>query len=86
MAAEAIADKSLIMEKLVRGKCGWSPGEDAFKNLGRGVLQMEREYNLKAGLNIGDDDLPEFIRREPLPPHDSVFDVPMEEMNTFYNF
>ena len=47
---------------------------------------MEREFNLKTGFSHAHDDLPEFLREEPLPPHNTVFDVPKEEMELFYNF
>jgi aldehyde:ferredoxin oxidoreductase len=86
MASEALPKKLFIMGQIIRGKNGWDLGEDALRNLGRESLKMEREFNLKAGWNAADDDLPEFMREEPLPPHNSVFDVSKDEMNTFYNF
>jgi aldehyde:ferredoxin oxidoreductase len=86
MASVAIVEKPDIIDRLIRGKWGWAPGPDPLRALGKLSLKMEREFNLGAGFGYGHDDVPEFIREEPLPPHNTVFDVPMEEMNTFYNF
>jgi len=41
---------------------------------------------LKAGIGPGADALPEWMRFEPLPPKNSVFDVPQEEIDEFFNF
>ncbi len=86
IASEAVTDKPTIMDRLLRGTYGWSPGGDVFRTLGRECLKMEREFNLKAGFSKVHDDVPEFMREEPLPPHNCVFDVPREEMEKFYNF
>ena len=43
--------------------------------LGKNVLNMERKFNLGAGL-VPVHHLPEFLEGEPLPPHQTVFDVP----------
>ena len=45
------------------------------------VLKKEREFNKKAGMTKKDDRLPEFFYKEPLPPHNVVFDVPDEELD-----
>jgi aldehyde:ferredoxin oxidoreductase len=86
MASEAITEKPSIIDRLIKGKCGWSPGEDAFRNLGREILKMEREFNLMAGWNAANDDVPEYLRKEPLPPNNTVFDVSKDEMKAFYDF
>jgi aldehyde:ferredoxin oxidoreductase len=44
-------------------------------SLGQKVLTIEKEFNTRAGFNAGDDRLPEFFKREKLPPHNTVFDV-----------
>jgi aldehyde:ferredoxin oxidoreductase len=50
-------------------------GEDVPK-LGAEILRVERAFNEAAGLGKADDRVPEFMRYEPLPPHNHVFDVP----------
>ncbi len=43
-------------------------------------LRAEQEFNTRAGVTDAMCDVPEFMRREPLPPHNTVFDVDREEM------
>ncbi len=50
--------------------------------LGESVLEAEREFNRLAGFTQADDRLPEFFRYEPLPPHNTVFDVPDAQLDT----
>lgn len=54
--------------------------------LGKEMLRQERTFNLKAGIGQASDRLPDFMRAEPLPPNNSVFDVPQEEIEGFFNF
>ena len=49
--------------------------------MGAKVLGIERDFNTMAGFNPADDRLPDFFRREKLPPHGVVFDVPDEELD-----
>jgi len=48
------------------------------------ILKNEREFNKRAGFTNKDDRLPEFFYKEPLPPHNSVFDVSDEELDKVY--
>jgi aldehyde:ferredoxin oxidoreductase len=54
--------------------------------LGKKILSMEREFNRKAGFTAADDRLPRYFRREKLAPHEVVFDVPDEQLDTVYNW
>ncbi|MBN1321909.1 MAG: aldehyde ferredoxin oxidoreductase [Thermoleophilia bacterium] len=60
--------------------------KDDFVALGKRMLQQEREFNKRAGISEAADRLPEWLRREPLPPNDVVFDVPQEELDEFFDF
>ncbi|MGB9618589.1 MAG: aldehyde ferredoxin oxidoreductase C-terminal domain-containing protein, partial [Desulfomonilaceae bacterium] len=55
-------------------------------NLGKAVLKNEREFNAKAGFTAQHDRLPAFFKKEPLPPHNIVFKVPDEELDTVFNW
>ncbi len=55
---------------------------DDVSKLGESVLEVEREFNRLAGFTRADDRLPEFFRYEPLPPHNTVFDVPDAQLDT----
>ena len=54
------------------------------QKLGINVLETEREFNLRAGVSEQFCDIPEFMREEPLPPKNSVFDISLEEMERIY--
>jgi aldehyde:ferredoxin oxidoreductase len=51
---------------------------------GAEVLKVERKFNEAAGLSKADDRLPEFMYTEKLPPHDVVFEVQDEALDSVY--
>jgi aldehyde:ferredoxin oxidoreductase len=54
--------------------------------LGREVLTFERLFNEGAGFTAEDDRLPKWFKTTPLPPHNVVFTVPDEELDTVFDF
>jgi aldehyde:ferredoxin oxidoreductase len=54
--------------------------------LGKSVLKNERDFNLKAGLGPEQDRLPEFFRKESLPPHNITFLVKDQELDKVFNW
>lgn len=76
-APQTIAD-------LLNARYGWDVDGEVLKELGRETLQLEREFNRRAGFTAADDRLPEWMTREPLPPHGAVFDVSPEELDTIF--
>jgi len=60
-------------------------GNDAIK-IGLDILRMERKFNEAAGFTKAHDRLPEFMKYEKLPPHNTVFDVPDEMLDSVYEF
>ena len=75
-----------VIPGLLNTRYGWQVDTDILKNLGRESLKLEREFNRRAGFTPADDRLPEWMTREPLPPHDVVFDVPEEELDTLFDW
>jgi aldehyde:ferredoxin oxidoreductase len=71
---------------LVNARYGTDYGEDILQALGQETLEDEREFNRRAGFTKADDRLPEWMTREPLPPLNSVFDVPEEELDGVFDF
>jgi aldehyde:ferredoxin oxidoreductase len=71
---------------LLNARYGWSVGNDILQVLGKETLKMEREFNRQAGFTAKDDRMPEWMRREPVPPTNAVFDVPDEELDTLFNW
>jgi aldehyde:ferredoxin oxidoreductase len=59
---------------------------DEFIALGKTMLTQERQFNKRAGISEAADRLPEWMRTEPLPPNDVVFDVPQEEIDELFDF
>jgi aldehyde:ferredoxin oxidoreductase len=57
--------------------------EDAAK-LGGEILKLERAFNEAAGIGKEADRMPEFMKVEPLPPHNQVFDVPDAALDSVY--
>jgi aldehyde:ferredoxin oxidoreductase len=54
--------------------------------LGRETLALERAFNQAAGFTAADDRIPEWMTLEPLPPHNTVFDVPAEELDGVFDW
>jgi aldehyde:ferredoxin oxidoreductase len=73
--------------KVIGAKLGTQLGPDDFPHgLGMRVLKAEREFNRKAGFTKQDDRLPRFFYEEPLPPHNTVFVISDEELDSTFDF
>jgi len=59
---------------------------DALMQLGKETLVFERLFNERAGMTAADDRLPEFFTKEPLPPHNIVFQVTDADLDTVFDF
>ena len=53
--------------------------------LGDEILRIERDFNIRAGLGKEADRPPEFMRYEKLPPHNRVWDISDEELDSFWD-
>jgi len=74
-----------VIPSLLNARYGWDTGVEILEELGCESLKLEREFNRQAGFTTADDRLPEWMTRELLPPNNSVFDVPEEEMDTIFD-
>ena len=89
-----VEDTDLGLSLLERGwrahytnaRYGWGVDATILSELGKRTIEMEREFNRQAGLTKADDRLPEWMTREPLPPHNAVFDVSTEEMDKIFEW
>jgi aldehyde:ferredoxin oxidoreductase len=70
----------------INARYGWGVENSILTELGKRTIEMELEFNKGAGFTKSDDRLPEWMTREPLPPHNSVFDVPNEEMDKIFEW
>ena len=54
--------------------------------LGKNVLKMEHDFNTRAGFTKEHDRLPEYFKKEALPPHNITFQVKDEDLDKVYNW
>jgi len=84
MSGPGFATAPGVIRDLLNSRYGWSVGEDVLQVLGKQTLVLEREFNARAGFTSAQDRLPEWLTREALPPFNTVFDVPPEEMDEIF--
>jgi len=76
-----------VFMKVLNAKLGTQFGPDDFPGaMGIRVLKAEKEANRKAGFTKEDDRLPRFYYEEPLPPHNTVFSITDEEIDSTFDF
>ena len=85
-AGFGFADAPDTIAGMVNARYGTNFGEDILKQLGRDTIRFEVEFNRRAGFTKADDRAPEWMRHEPLPPHNTVFDVPEDELDGIFDF
>lgn len=81
----AIAPPETVRD-FINARYGWGVDTSILADLGKQTIELEREFNRRAGFTNVHDRLPEWMTREPLPPHNSVFDVPPEEMDKIFEW
>jgi aldehyde:ferredoxin oxidoreductase len=74
-----------LMADMVNGIYGWDWDVDDLDNMYRDVLRNELEFNRLAGKTAEDYRIPEYMREEPLAPHNTVFDVPDSELDSIFD-
>lgn len=72
--------------KAINSKSGTHLTPDDIPALGIRVLKAEREFNRNAGFTNKDDRLPKFYYEEPLPPHNTVFTISDEKIDSTLDF
>ncbi len=75
-----------LIVPVINGLYGVSWGVEDYLEMGKEMLRQERNFNAKAGIGPGSDRLPDWMRVEPLPPTNAVFDVPQEDVDGVFNF
>ncbi|MCX8066677.1 MAG: aldehyde ferredoxin oxidoreductase [Anaerolineae bacterium] len=73
-----------VIPALLNAIYGWGVGDDILTRLGEETLRLERAYNRRVGFGPADDRVPEWMTQEPLPPHNSVFDVPSSDLDAIF--
>ncbi len=70
---------------LLNARYGTTLTEADIPLLGVNAIKNELEFNQKAGIDPTLIRMPDFVREEVIPPSNSVFDVPQDEINTIWN-
>jgi len=78
--------KPEVIPDLLNARYGWQVGADILQVLGKETLTLEREFNKRAGFTAADDRIPEYMRTEPLPPHNSVYDASESDLDSIFNW
>jgi aldehyde:ferredoxin oxidoreductase len=84
-ARPPIISNPQLMLDMVNGIHGWGWTIEDYNSLSRDLLRAELEFNRLAGITKNDYRIPEYMREEPLPPHNAVFDVPDSELDTLFD-
>ena len=87
--AFAILDIAEGFEGMVdecNGVLGTNWTADDVTNIGLEIMKKERAFNEAAGFTKAHDRVPEFMKYEKLPPHNTVWDVPDEMLDSVYDF
>jgi aldehyde:ferredoxin oxidoreductase len=71
---------------MINARFGIGLTADDVTNLGKSILKIEHGFNLAAGFTNKDDRLPEFFAEEPIAPHNVVWDITDEAIDSFWNF
>ena len=74
-----------LFPPLLKGRYGWDWTFEDVQKMGIETLETEREFNRRAGVSEEFFDMPEFMREESLTPKNSLYDVPMEEMQRIWD-
>lgn len=74
-----------VIPALIKSRYGWDVGSGYLAELGRESLRSELEFNRMAGFTAADNRMPQWLSQEPLPPHNTVFDVPEEELDGIFS-
>jgi len=85
--AFAILDIASGFEGMVEecnGVLGMKWTADDVGRIGKEILELELDFNRKAGFTKADDRLPEFMLYEPLPPHNVVWDIADAEIDKVF--
>jgi aldehyde:ferredoxin oxidoreductase len=78
-----IADPQLMVD-MINGIYGWGWTKEDLDRFNRDVLRTENEFNHRAGITATDHRIPEYMREEPLAPHNTTFDVPDSELDAVF--
>jgi aldehyde:ferredoxin oxidoreductase len=84
-ARPPIISNPQLMLDMINGIYGWGWTVKEYDQFNRNVLRDELEFNKRAGITQNDYRVPEYMREEPLPPHNVVFEITDSEMDSVFD-
>jgi aldehyde:ferredoxin oxidoreductase len=84
-ARPPIISNPQLMIDMINGIYGWGWTLENYDSFNRDVLRTELEFNRRAGITSQDYRIPEYMREEPLAPHNAVFDVPDSDLDSIFD-
>jgi aldehyde:ferredoxin oxidoreductase len=81
----AFVKKPDLIAELLNARHGWNLRFEDVQKMGIRCLETEEKFNTLAGIDTDHCDVPEFMRHEPLPPHNTIFDISKAEMNRIWS-
>jgi aldehyde:ferredoxin oxidoreductase len=81
----AFVKNHALLSALYKARYGWDLTFGEIRNMGADVLETERKFNELAGVSEKYKRIPEFMTEEPLPPNNTVFDIPQEELERIWS-
>jgi aldehyde:ferredoxin oxidoreductase len=73
-----------LAAEAINGRFGWEWTYADVQHMGIQCLEDEREFNNRSGASDRETDVPEFMREEPLPPTNAVFDITREQLDAIW--
>jgi aldehyde:ferredoxin oxidoreductase len=81
----AFVKKPDLIAELLNTRYGWDFTFEDVQKMGVNCIEDEQKFNTLAGIGTDHCDVPEFMRYEPLPPHNTVFDISKAEMKKIWS-
>ncbi len=75
-----------VFTKLINARYGTDLNKEDILNIGINTIKEELNFNHSAGWTDAHNRLPDFLKEEKLPPHNVVFDIPQDEIESIFNF
>jgi aldehyde:ferredoxin oxidoreductase len=73
-----------VFAKLINARYGTDLTEENVATMGITTIREELAFNRSTGWRDVHNRLPDFMKTEKLPPHEVVFDIPQEEIDSIY--
>lgn len=74
-----------LAAQALNARYGWTLTYADVQTIGIECLNNERAFNHRSGASDLMTDVPEFLRMEPLPPNNTVYDIPKEQLDSIWN-